>query len=339
MLYLCALIFAAFSLMVTAQAADKVVLSGAGATFPAPLYMKWFSEYNKQNPNIEINYQSIGSGGGIKNLIAKTVDFGATDAPMTDKELAEAGAPVLHIPTVMGAVVITYNLTEVTKPLRLTSEVIADLYLGTITKWNDPKIAALNPGVALPNKAIVVAYRSDSSGTTAVFTEYLTKTSEAWKAKVGAGKAVKWPTGLGGKGNEGVTGFIKNTPGSLGYVEFTYATAEKLPVAELKNKAGQFVAPSVKAISDAAAGAMKTLPADMRVSITDADGKTSYPISAITYLLVFQNMPKDKGQPLVEFLKWAMKDGQALAPALSYAPLPKPMLSKVEGKVTSVTLK
>jgi phosphate transport system substrate-binding protein len=339
MMYLCASVLATFAFLATAQAADKMVLSGAGATFPAPLYMKWFSEYNKKNPNIEINYQSIGSGGGIKNLIAKTVDFGASDAPMTDQELKDAGAPVLHIPTVMGAVVITYNLKEVTKPLHLTGEVIADIYQGTITKWNDPKIAALNPGVALPATSIALAYRSDSSGTTAVFTEYLSKVSDSWKTKVGAGKAIKWPTGLGGKGNEGVTGFIKNTPGSMGYVEFTYAQSEKLATAELKNKAGQFVAPSVKSITDAATGALKVIPADFRVSITDADGKGAYPISAITYLLVYQNMDKQKGQTLVDFLKWAMKDGQTMAPAMNYAPLPKQLLSKVEGKVTTVTLK
>ena len=335
LLSICALFFASLN----AQAANRVVVSGAGATFPAPIYMKWFNEYNKANPAIEINYQSIGSGGGIKNLIAKTVDFGASDAPMSDKELTEAGAPVLHIPTVMGAVVLTYNVPEVKKPIRLNAEIIAGIYMGTVGMWNDPKIVALNPGVQFPASPIAVAYRSDSSGTTAVFTEYLAKTSADWKTKVGQGKAVKWPTGLGGKGNEGVTGFVKNTPGSIGYVEYTYAQAEKLPVAEIKNKAGEFVAPSVKSITEAANGGLKAMPEDMRVSITDAEGKGSYPISAITYLLVYQSMDEAKGSEIVKFLGWAMKNGQTLAPALNYAPLPKPLVSKVEAKIKSISLK
>lgn len=322
----------------SASAADRVVISGAGASFPAPLYTKWFDAYNKANPNIEINYQSIGSGGGIKNLLAKTVDFGASDAPMTDAELKSSAVPVLHIPTVMGAVVITYNLPEVTKPIKMTSALIAEIFMGKVTNWNDPKIAAVNKGVVFPSLPIPVAYRSDSSGTTAVFTEYLAKVNEEWKTVVGQGKTVKWPVGIGGKGNEGVTGFVKNTKGSLGYVEFTYAESQKLPVAEIQNKAGQFVAPTVKAVSEAAAAAVKAMPEDMRISITNADGKTAYPISAFTYLLVYQTMEKTKGGEIVRFIDWAMGTGQGMAPALSYAPLPKPLLAKVKEKAKKITL-
>lgn len=321
-----------------AHAADKVLINGAGATFPAPIYTKWFQDYNKAHPDVEINYQAIGSGGGIKQLTEKTVDFGASDAPMTDAELQKVGGPVLHIPTVLGAVVITYNLPTVKKSLKLDGPTIADMFAGKITKWNDARIAALNKGVALPDTAIVPIYRADSSGTTAVFTEYLAKVSPDWKSSIGAGKTVKWPTGVGGKGNDGVTGQVKNTPGAMGYVELTYATAEKLPMADLKNHAGAFVTPSMKAVSDAASGALKTMPDDFRVSITDAEGKSAYPISSFTYLLINQKMAGAKGKDLVEFLNWAMTDGQKAAPALSYASLPSSMVPKVKAKIKTITV-
>ena len=322
-----------------ALAEGATLINGAGATFPAPIYTKWFQDYNKENPKVEINYQSIGSGGGIKQLIAKTVDFGASDAPMKDDELKSAGGPVLHLPTVLGAVALTYNVPALKQPIKLDGATIADIFSGKITKWNDPKIVALNQGGTLPDQFIVVVYRSDSSGTTAVFTEYLAKVSESWKKDVGAGKTVKWPVGLGGKGNEGVTGQVKNTPGSIGYVELTYALSEKMPTAEIKNKAGTFMAPSIKSVSEAATGALKAMPEDMRMSITDADGKGAYPISSFTYLLVYKQTPGTKGTELVKFLNWAMDKGQKAAPALSYAPLPTQMVSKVKEKIKAIETK
>lgn len=315
------------------QAQEKVLINGAGATFPAPIYMKWFQDYNKTNPNVEINYQSIGSGAGIKGLIAKTVDFGASDAPMSDDELKKAGAPVLHIPTVLGAVVVTYNVPGVNQAIKLDGETVAQIFGGKITKWNDPKIVALNKDVKFPEKPIVVVYRSDSSGTTAVFTEYLAKVSPAWKSEIGAAKAVKWPVGLGGKGNEGVTGLVKDTQGSVGYIELSYALAEKIPMADIKNKSGTFVTPSIQSTSDAAAAALKAMPEDFRVSITDPEGKNSYPISAFTYLLIYKDMPGKKGEELSKFLTWAMDKGQADAPKLAYSPLPKELLPKVKTKI------
>ena len=334
------LVGATLALGLQAQAAaEQVLINGAGATFPAPIYTKWFQDYNKENPKVEINYQSIGSGGGIKQLTAKTVDFGASDAPMLDDEIAKAGGPVLHIPTVLGAVAVTYNVPSVKQAIKLDGATLADIFAGKIMKWNDPKIVALNKGVTLPDQQVVVVYRSDSSGTTAVFTEYLAKVSESWKKEVGAGKTVKWPVGLGGKGNEGVTGQVKNTPGSVGYVELTYALSEKMPTAEIKNKAGTFTAPSIKSVSEAATGALKAMPEDMRMSITDADGKGAYPISSFTYLLVYKQTPGAKGTELVKFLNWAMDKGQKAAPALSYAPLPTQMVSKVKEKIKGIETK
>ncbi len=320
----------------TSNAADKTLINGAGATFPAPIYTKWFQDYNKAHPSVEINYQAIGSGGGIKQLTEKTVDFGASDSPMTDAEMAKVGGPVLHIPTVLGAVVITYNLPTVKKAIQLDGETVAELFSGKITKWNDPKIVALNRGTVFPDTAIVPIYRADSSGTTSVFTEYLGKVSAQWEKEVGHGKTVKWPTGVGGKGNEGVTGQVKNTPGAIGYVELTYAAAEKLPMADLKNKAGNYITPSMKAVSEAAAGALKTMPDDFRVSITNADGKTAYPISSFTYLLINKHMAGEKGKEFVNFLKWAMTDGQKSAPSLSYAALPASMLPKIKEKIKTI---
>jgi len=315
------------------------LINGAGATFPFPLYSKWFSDYSKKNTEVQLNYQSIGSGGGIRQFTDKTVDFGASDAPMTDEQLTKAGAPVLHIPTVLGAVVVTYNVPGAEKGLKLSSEALANIFLGKLTKWNDPQIVKENPGTKITGDILVV-HRSDGSGTTAIFTDYLAKVSPEWKEKVGAGTAVNWPLGLGGKGNEGVTGLVKQTPGSIGYVELVYAENNKLPYASLKNKAGQFIVPSAKSITAAADGSLKTMPDDFRVSITDAEGKQSYPISGFTYFLVWKTPPDaGKGAHFVKFLKWAMKDGQALASDLFYAPLPKSLVTKIEAKINSIELK
>jgi phosphate transport system substrate-binding protein len=318
--------------------AETISINGAGATFPAPLYTKWFSEYRHADPSVEINYQPIGSGGGIRQLTDKTVDFGASDAPMTDEQLSKASPSVIHIPTVLGAVVITYNLPELKKPLQLSGDVVADLFLGKITKWNDARIVKLNPGVTLPATDVLVAHRSDGSGTTAVFSDYLSKVSPEWKQKVGTGPALNWPTGLGGKGNDGVTNTVKQTPGAIGYIELTFAETNKLPYASIKNKAGKFVVPSPATVSNAAAGALKEMPKDFRVSITDSAGKDAYPISAFTYLLVYQKMDAKKGPKLVKFLNWALKGGQKDAEPLHYAPLPKQLVSKVEAKVKEIQI-
>ncbi len=314
---------------------QEVSLTGAGATFPFPLYSKWMSEYNKLNPNVRINYQSIGSGGGIKQIVSGTVDFGATDAAMKDEEAKKAPGKLVHIPTTMGAVVITYNVPDVTQALKLSPEVLCSTFLGDIKKWSDKKIADLNPGVKLPAKDIAVAYRSDGSGTTSVFTDYLASVCPTWKEKVGAGKSVKWPVGLGAKGNEGVTGQIKTTPGSIGYVELAYATQNKLPMAELQNKAGKFVAPTVDAVTAAAAGV--EIPDDLHVSIVNAAGETAYPIASYTYLLVYEDA-KDalKGAALAKFLWWAVHDGQKFCPALDYAPLPALVATKVEARLKTL---
>jgi phosphate transport system substrate-binding protein len=301
-------------------------LTGAGATFPNPLYSKWFSDYATKT-GVRINYQSIGSGGGIRQLSEQTVDFGATDAPMSDAELAKAkGGPVLHIPTAMGAVVVTYNVPEVTEPLKLTGEVVAAIYQGQITRWNDPRIAALNPAAKLPATDILVVHRSDGSGTTYVFTDYLAAVSPAWAAKPGKGKEVQWPVGLGAKGNEGVAGQVKQTPGAIGYVELAYATQNKLAAAHLRNAAGQWVAPTIASVTAAAAGAVAKLPAgtDYRVSIVNAPGAGAYPISSFTWILAYQKQSDAaKKKKLVDFLRWALTDGQALEAALDYAPLPE----------------
>ncbi|MCA9598526.1 MAG: phosphate ABC transporter substrate-binding protein PstS [Myxococcales bacterium] len=318
-----------------ATGSENVTLNGAGATFPYPLYSKWMSEYNKQHPNVRINYQSIGSGGGIRQISARTVDFGATDAPMKDEEAKKAPGTLIHIPTTLGAVVVTYNVPDYTGSLKLTPDVIADVFLGKITKWNDERITGPNPDAKLPDKNISVVYRSDGSGTTAVFTEYLAKVSDEFKDKVGAGKSVKWPTGLGAKGNEGVTGQIKTTPGSIGYVELAYALQNKLPTAAIKNKAGEFVQPAIAAITKAADGV--ELPDSMHASITDSATPGAYPISSFTYILVYEDA-KDaaKGKAVAEFLKWAIHDGQKFADALHYAPLPDAVVKKVETKLETL---
>lgn len=317
----------------------STLINGAGATFPYPLYSKWFSEYQKVDKEVQINYQSIGSGGGIRQLLDKTVDFGASDSPMTDEQLSKSSKPVFHIPTVLGAVVVTYNLPGIDKGLKLTPEVLADIFLGKITHWNDERITKLNPGLNLPKDAIMVVRRSDGSGTTGIFTDYLSKVSPEWKSKVGTSTSVNWPVGLGGKGNEGVSGLVKQTPGSIGYVELVYAENNKLPYAALKNKAGQFVMPSMKTVTAAAGGALKNMPADFRVSITDAAGKDAYPISGFTYLLVYKSMADGKGKEIVKFLKWAIADGQKYAEPLYYAPLPKTMTKKVVAKINQIEVK
>jgi phosphate transport system substrate-binding protein len=319
----------------TAAVAEDQRIDGAGATFPFPLYSKWFSEYNKLHPNLKFNYQSIGSGGGIKQFTDRTVDFGATDAPMKDDQIAKA-PDVVHIPTVLGADVVAYNLPGVST-LRLSPETLANIFLGKITKWNDPSIATDNPGVKLPDQAISVAHRSDGSGTTFIFTDYLSKVSPEWKTKVGSGTSVNWPVGLGGKGNEGVTGLVKSSPGSIGYVELVYAVQQKLAVADIKNKEGSFIKPSLESITAAAAGV--DVPADYRVSITNPGGKTSYPIAGFTYLLVHKDAKdKAKGTALVNFLRWAITDGQALATPLDYAPLPKSLQERVLKTIDGLTV-
>jgi phosphate transport system substrate-binding protein len=313
-------------------------LVGAGATFPNPLYQKWLSEYGKLHPNVKIDYQSIGSGAGIKQIQSETIDFGASDSPMHDEDLKAAPGDILHIPTVLGAVVITYNLSGVTQSLHFSPEVLADVFLGKIKKWNDPRIAADNAGAKLPAADITVVHRSDGSGTSAVFTDYLSKISAVWKEKVGTGTSPSWPTGIGGKGNEGVTGQVKNTPNTIGYVELAYAVQNKLPVAQIKNASGKFVDPSIDAVTAAAAASAANMPDDLRVSITNAAGADVYPISSYTYILVYKNQ-KDaaKGKALVDFLWWGIHDGESYAKGLHYAPLPADVVKRAETKIDSVT--
>jgi len=318
-------------------ASAATLINGAGATFPYPLYSKWFSEYAKIDPSVKFNYQSIGSGGGIKQITAQTVDFGASDKFLTDEELKAAPGKIIHIPTVMGAVVVTYNLPGMAKGLKLSSEDVADIFLGRITKWNDPKLVRDNPGVKLPDQPIIVVHRSDGSGTTAIFTDYLSGVSAEWKSKAGMGASVKWPVGLGGKGNEGVAGQVKTTQYTIGYVELAYAFENKLPYATLKNKSGAFVEPSIRSTSAAAAAAAKHMPADYRISLVNQPAKDAYPIVGFTWLLVYEQQ-KDpiKGKKLVEFLNWSMKKGQKMASALLYAPLPENVEKMVEKTIKTI---
>ncbi len=329
------LLMGAALLLGAAASAEGLLINGAGATFPAPLYQKWFSEYNKIHPDIKFNYQAIGSGGGIKQFTEGTVDFGATDAPMKDDQIAKV-PDVVHIPTVLGAVVVAYNAPGL-KSLRFSGETLANVFLGKITKWNDPAIVADNPGVKLPEQAIVVARRSDGSGTNAIFTDYLSKVSPEFKTKVGSGTSVNWPVGLGGKGNDGVTGLVKATPGSIGYVELGYAVQQKLTVAELKNKDGNWVKASIESTTAAANGV--EMPADFRVSITNATGKDSYPIAGFTWILVHRDS-KDaaKGKAIVNFLRWALNDGEKMATPLDYAPLPREVQEKVLKTIDTLTV-
>ncbi len=317
---------------------SEIRLQGAGATFPNPLYQKWLSEYGKAHANIKIDYQSIGSGGGIKQIQARTVDFGASDAPMTDAELKASPGEIIHIPTVLGAVVITYYLSGVSQPLRFSPDVIADIFLGKIKKWSDPRIKADNTGVNLPDTDITVVHRAEASGTSFVFTDYLAKVSAEWKQKVGADKSPNWPVGQGGKGNEGVTGQIKNQPSTIGYVELAYATQNKLPVALIKNAAGNFVDPSIDAVTAAAAASAATTPDDLRVSITNASGATAYPISSYTYILVYKEQSDAvKGKTVIDFLWWGIHDGESFAKDLQYAPLPAEIVKRAEVRINSIT--
>lgn len=310
-------------------------LNGAGATFPYPMYSKWFSEYHKAHPEVQINYQSIGSGGGIRQLIAGTVDFGASDGPMSDEQLSQAKQKVLHIPTVLGAVVPAYNVPGVGGDLKFTGEILANIYLGKITNWNDPAIAKLNPGVKLPSDAIVVNHRSDGSGTTFIFTDYLSSVSSDWKSNVGKGTSVKWPVGLGGKGNEGVAGNIRQMPGSIGYVELIYAVQNKIPYGVVQNKSGEFVKASLESTTAAAASAK--MPPDFRVSIVNAPGKEAYPICSFTWLLIPQQSKEaSKGKILQDFLNWMLDNGQSMTRDLTYAPLPTEVAQKVRETVKTV---
>ncbi len=314
-------------------------LNGAGATFPNPIYQKWFTEYHNAHNDIKINYQSIGSGGGIKQLQAGTVDFGASDGPMTDEQLSQTPMKVFHIPTVLGAVVPTYNIQGVTGELKFSGEVLADIYLGNIKKWNDPKLAKENPGVKFPDEDIAVVHRTDGSGTTYIFTDFLSKVSPAWKDKVGKSTSVNWPVGLGGKGNEGVSGMVKQTEGSIGYVELIYALSNKMPYGSVKNAAGQFVKASLESVT-AAAGSVKDMPDDFRVSITNAPGKEAYPISSFTWLLVpaeWADAGKEKA--FVDFLNWMVDKGQTMTKELAYAPLPKSVAQKVKARIKEVKAK
>jgi phosphate transport system substrate-binding protein len=322
----------------TGGGGGTINLQGAGATFPNPLYQKWLSEYGKLHPNLRIDYQSIGSGGGIKQIQAQTVDFGASDAPMKDDELKGAPGELLHIPTVLGAVVITYNLQGVAQPLKFSPDVLADIFLGKLRKWDDPRIKADNAGLTLPSSDITVVHRSDGSGTTAVFTDYLSKVSAEWKEKVGADKSPQWPAGQGGKGNEGVTGMVKQQPNTIGYVELAYAVQNKLPVAQIKNSAGQFIDPSIEAVTAAASASAASLPEDLRTSITNPAGANAYPIASYTYLLVYKQQ-KDgaKGKALVDFIWWGIHDGERFANDLQYAPLPDEVVKRAEAKLNSIT--
>lgn len=313
------LVLFALSLSLNLYAAQKI--NGAGATFPYPIYSKWFSEYQKVNKNVEFNYQSIGSGGGVKQVLAQTVDFGASDAPMTDEELKSAKLPIRHIPTVLGSVTVSYNVKGLGNNLKLDSETLTNIFLGKITKWNDPAITKLNPTLKLTATDILVVRRSDGSGTTAVFTSYLADVSKDWKDKVGAGKNINWPTGVGAKGNEGVSAIIAQTDGAIGYLELAYAISNKMTFAALKNKKGEFISPSVDSTTKAGAS-VKDFKGDFRVSIINADAKGAYPISSFTWIL----LPEDKNSLALKevrsFLIWALQDGQKIAPTLDYAPLP-----------------
>ena len=313
-------------------------LTGAGATFPQPLYSKWFNDYAAKT-GVKINYQPIGSGGGIRQFTDGTVDFGATDAPMSDEEISKLKSPAFHIPTVLGAVVITYNLPDLAKPLNLTGPLVAQVFLGKVTKWNAPEIASLNPGISLPNKDILVVHRSEGSGTTYIFSDYLTAVSPAWAAGPGKGKELQWPVGLGGQGNPGVAGQIRQLPGSIGYIELAYARQNKLPYAALKNAAGAFVLPTIESVTEAAAAVAAKLPptTDFRVSIVNAAAKDAYPISSFTYLLVYETQPDAaKGKKLIDFIKWAIHDGEADAAKLDYAPLPKNVVTLLDKRLGTV---
>jgi phosphate transport system substrate-binding protein len=324
----------AIMLVLAAEASAQMLVNGAGATFPYPIYSKWFDDYAKVDPSVGFNYQSIGSGGGQKQILAQTVDFGASDGPMSDENLAKASGQLLHIPTVAGAVVVTYNL-EGNPKLKLDGQTIVDIYMGKITKWNAPQIASQNAGVRLPNQDIVVVHRSDGSGTTYIFTSYLSAISYAWSQEVGCNTSVKWPTGLGGKGNEGVAGLVKQTPRGIGYAELIYALQNKLAYADLKNASGNYVAPSTESVTAAMAAA--TVPDDFRFKMVNAPGVHAYPIAGATWLLVYkQQKDAAKGKKIVEFLKWALTEGEKTAKNLDYAPLPENLQKRVLQRIEEI---
>jgi phosphate transport system substrate-binding protein len=312
----------------------QMLINGAGATFPYPIYSKWFDQYAKVDPTVRFNYQSIGSGGGQKQIMAQTVDFGASDGPMSDENLSKAPGKILHLPTVAGAVVVTYNIPNNPK-LKLDGPVLANLFMGKVTKWNDPAIAALNPGVKLPATDVIIVHRSDGSGTSYIFTDYLSSVSPAWEKEVGRNTSVKWPSGLGAKGNEGVAGQVKQLPGTLGYVELAYARQNKLPFADMKNSSGAFITPSLESVTEALGSAK--IPEDFRFSMVNPSGEKAYPISGATWLLVYEQQ-KDaaKGKKLVEFLEWAMAKGETMAAALDYAPLPEGVKARVVERIKTI---
>jgi phosphate transport system substrate-binding protein len=328
---------AAATTLVVGVAAQTLQINGAGATFPAPIYTKWFSEYNKLHPNVEINYQPLGSGAGIRQLTNQTVFFGASDGPMNNEQLQAAPGKIFHFPTVLGAVVPVYNIPGTKAELKFTGPVLADIFLGKITKWNDPAITKLNPGMTLPATDITVVHRSDASGTSYIWTDYFAKISPEWKAKVGVNTSVNWPTGVGGKGSEGVTGVVTQTPGSISYVELVYALQNKISYGEVQNMAGEFVKGSVQSVTAAAAAAASQMPPDFRVSITNAPGKGVYPISSFTWILLYES-PKDKarGKAMVDFMRWALTDGQKYCADLGYAPLPEGVVKLVLAQLAKI---
>jgi len=332
-----ALVAVAATALVAGASAQNMQINGAGATFPAPIYTKWFSEYNKLHPNIQINYQPIGSGAGVRQLTARTVFFGASDQPMTNEQQQAAPGKVFHFPTVLGAVVPVYNLPGVSAELKFTGQLLADIYMGKIAKWNDPAIAKVNPGVKFPATDITVVHRSDASGTSYIFTDFLAKLSPEWKQKVGVNGNVNWPTGVGGKGSEGVTGVVTQTPGSISYVELVYALQNKIAYGSVQNMAGEFTKANLQTVTAAAAAAASQMPADFRVSITNAPGKGVYPISSFTWLLLYES-PQDKAQSkaMVEFMKWALSDGQKYAGDLGYAPLPEAMVKLESAQLAKI---
>jgi phosphate transport system substrate-binding protein len=332
-------------ILLTAVAAcgggEMTLLNGAGATFPNIIYQKWITDYNSANPGVQLNYQSIGSGGGVQQFTDGTVDFGATDGPMTDEEIAKVNGNVLHIPTVMGGVVPTYNLSGLSEPVRFTQETIADIFLGKITRWNDVRLRSNNPGITLPDQPIVVVHRSDGSGTTYIWVDYLTTVSPEWATKVGRGRAVNWPVGIGGRGNEGVAATVSQTPGAIGYVELGYALINKMPVGAIRNKAGNFVTPDFSTVSAAAAGAMSRMgpETDFRVSLIDPDGDRSYPVASFTWLLVKKDYgdQAEKARELIRFIWWALNDGQSAAPDLGYAGIPVELKPWIEARLETIT--
>jgi phosphate transport system substrate-binding protein len=331
------IVLAALLAAATAVGANAQNLTGAGATFPNPIYSKWFSEYAKEHPGVQINYQSVGSGAGIRQVSQKVVDFGASDGPMTDQQLADSKVKLLHIPTVLGAVVPVYNIPGVAQDLNFSPDVIADIYLGHITRWSDPRIAKDNPGVSFPDHQILPVYRSDGSGTTYIFTDFLSKVSTDFQTKVGKGTSVRWPLGIGAKGNEGVAGLVHQSPYSFGYVELIYAVQNKMPYGQVKNLSGKFVKASTDSVTAAAASASKNMPADYRVSITNAAGPASYPISSFTWLLIpIQSADPVKGKILNDFLHWMLDHGEAEAAGMTYAPLPKPVADRVRQTLNQI---